>query len=104
MFRKSALVVISAVYVLLGGLSAGWADAPKPEGPKNSPVDLTSYDPKSLVFVTNRDSNDVAVIDSKTDTVISRISLGTFANAHMAMLTNNGKKLLVSATGRDRFL
>jgi YVTN family beta-propeller protein len=65
---------------------------------------LSAYDPKRLVFVVNRDSSDIAVIDSATDAVITKIALGAFANGHMAMLTNNGKKLLVSATGKDRFV
>ncbi len=65
---------------------------------------LSGYDPLTLVFVTNRDSNDIAVIDTKSDEVIARIALGKFTNAHMSMLTHDGKKLLVSATGRDQFL
>jgi YVTN family beta-propeller protein len=81
----------------IAGFSEAWAAA-------RQAADLAAYDPKTLVFVTNRDSSDVAVIDSKTDRVITRIVLGEFTNAHMAMLTNDGKKLLVSATGRDRFL
>ena len=52
----------------------------------------------------NRDSSDIAVIDTQTDQIVRRIALGKFANPHMAMLSHNGKKLLVSATGRDRFL
>ncbi len=79
------------------GLSDAWATA-------RQGANLAAYDPKTLVFVTNRDSSDVAVIDSKTDRVVGRIALGEFTNAHMAMLTNDGTKLLVSATGRDRFL
>ncbi len=65
---------------------------------------LAAYNPKTLVFVINRDSSDVAVIDSNTDQVVTRISLGSFANGHMAMLTDDGKTLLVSATGNDRFV
>ncbi len=65
---------------------------------------LAAYDPKTLVFVINRDSSDVAVIDSNTDQVLTRISLGSYANGHMAMPTHDGKKLLVSATGSDRFV
>jgi len=65
---------------------------------------LADYDPKTLVIVVNRDSSDVAVIDPATDTIIKRIALGDYTNAHMAMLNHDGKKLLVSATGRGRFL
>ena len=50
------------------------------------------------------DSSDVTVIDPVTDTIIKRIPLGEYTNAHMAMLNHDGKKLIISATGRDRFL
>ncbi len=93
LITSKLLAFSSTVCLVLAGHSLGWAAA-----------GLASYDPKTLVFVTNRDSGDVAVIDTGTDTVIGRISLGAFTNAHMAMLTNDGKKLLVSATGRDRLL
>ena len=65
---------------------------------------LADYDPKTLVVVVNRDSSDVTFIDPATDGIIQRIALGEYTNAHMAMLNHDGKKLLVSATGRDRFL
>jgi YVTN family beta-propeller protein len=69
-----------------------------------APKTFADYDPKTLVIVANRDSSDVVVIDPATDTIIKRISLGEYANAHMGMLSHDGKKLLISATGRDRFL
>ncbi len=65
---------------------------------------LGNYDPKTLAIVVNRDSSDVAVIDTANDTIVGRIPLGDYANAHMAMVSHDGRKLLVSATGRDRFL
>jgi YVTN family beta-propeller protein len=68
------------------------------------PKTLADYDPKTLAIVVNRDSSDVALIDTANDTVVGRISLGEYTNAHMAMASHDGKKLLVSATGRDRFL
>jgi YVTN family beta-propeller protein len=65
---------------------------------------LADYDLKTLAIVVNRDSSDVTIIDPATDTIIKRIALGEYTNAHMAMLNHDGKKLLISATGRDRFL
>src|SRR2546427_3314835 len=65
---------------------------------------LADYDLKTLAIVVNRDSSDVALIDTATDTIIKRIPLGTYTNAHMAMLNHDGKKVLISGTGRDRFL
>ncbi|HEY7489956.1 MAG TPA: cytochrome D1 domain-containing protein, partial [Candidatus Tectomicrobia bacterium] len=68
------------------------------------PKALGDYDPKTLAIVVNRDSSDVTLIDTTNDTIAGRISLGEYTNAHMAMPSHDGKKLLVSATGRDRFL
>ncbi len=78
-------------------VDTGWAV-------ESAAVNLAAYDPKTLAFVANRDSSDIAVIDTKEDRVVTRIPLGEFANPHMAMLTGDGKKLLVTATGQDRFL
>ena len=65
---------------------------------------LAEYDLKTLAVIVNRDSSDIAFIDPKTDTLITRIPLGQYTNAHMAMLTPDGKKLLVTGTERERFL
>jgi len=65
---------------------------------------VADYDLKTLAIVVNRDSSDITVIDPATDTIIKRIPLGEYTNAHMAMLNHDGKKLIISATGRDRFL
>jgi YVTN family beta-propeller protein len=65
---------------------------------------IADYDPKTLAIVVNRDSSDLAVIDPATDKVIKRIPLGEYTNGHMAMLNHDGQKLLITATGRDRFL
>lgn len=89
------ILVFSSI-LLTSHFSIANATAPQPM--------LGDFDPKTLVFVTNRDSNDIAVIDTATDEVITRIPLGKFTNAHMSMLSHDGKKLLVSATGRDKFL
>lgn len=86
-------VLLALVSGLLWTATLG-AHAPNP----------AAYDPKSLVIVVNRDSSDLAIIDPATDTVSRRIALGEYTNAHMAMLSPDGKKVLLSATGRDRFL
>lgn len=65
---------------------------------------MANYDLKTLAIVVNRDSSDITIIDPATDTIIKRIALGEYTNAHMAMLNHDGKKLVISATGRDRFL
>jgi len=65
---------------------------------------IADYDLKTLAIVVNRDSSDLAIIDPATDTIIKRIPLGEYSNGHMAMLNHDGKTILISATGRDRFL
>jgi YVTN family beta-propeller protein len=91
------VLTMGVLLALVGGLigSAGLGADPKT---------LADFDPKTLVIVANRDSSDLAVIDPATDTIIRRIALGVYTNPHMAMVSHDGKKILVSATGRDRFL
>ena len=60
-----------------------------------------NFDPKSVVFVTNRDSSDVTVIDMKTDVILDRIACGDFSNPHMAVATRDGKNLLVTGTNSN---
>lgn len=57
-----------------------------------------NFDPRSAVFVTNRDSSDVTIIDMKTDTIIERIACGNFCNPHMAMATDDGRYLVATGT------
>jgi len=60
-----------------------------------------SFDPKSVVFVTNRDSSDVTVIDMNTDVILDRIACGDWSNPHMAVATLDGKNLLVTGTNSN---
>ena len=94
---KRTVLIMAALLALVSGLM--WSvvlDA--------DPKSLAEYDPKTLVIVVNRDSSDVTIIDPATDKVVKQIPLGTYTNAHMAMPSHDGKKILISATGRDRFL
>lgn len=59
------------------------------------------FDPQSVVFVTNRDSSDIAVIDMKTNKVIDRIDCGTCCNPHMTMATMDGKRLVTTGTQKN---
>jgi YVTN family beta-propeller protein len=59
------------------------------------------FDPKSVVFVTNRDSSDVTVIDMNTDVILDRIACGDWSNPHMAVATLDGKNLLVTGTNSN---
>lgn len=92
-------IILFSTLFFVSPFSGAWAT--ETQGTRTN---LSGYDPKTLAFVTNRDSNDIAVIDTQQDTVVARIPLGEFSQAHMAMPSHDGKKLLVSATGRNRFL
>lgn len=59
------------------------------------------FDPKSVVFVTNRDSSDVTIIDMNTDVILDRIACGDWSNPHMAVATLDGKYLLVTGTNAN---
>jgi YVTN family beta-propeller protein len=61
-------------------------------------------DPRNTVFVVNRDSSDIAMIDLRTDRVVGRIALGELVEPHMAMVTPDGKRLVVAGTGRNEVI
>ncbi len=91
-YRRLFLSVFAAG-VILSGIAASqksFADDKK-----------IGYDPKSVVFVTNRDSSDIAVIDMKTDAIVDRIPVENFANPHMAVATNDGKYILATGTNAN---
>ncbi|MCP4364621.1 MAG: hypothetical protein GY800_04910, partial [Planctomycetes bacterium] len=62
---------------------------------------LSGSDVSTLVFVTNKDSNDVVAIDPATATVVSRYDAGPSCAPHMSMLSYDGKKLVVPGTKRN---
>lgn len=67
----------------------------------NGAESKSGFDAKSVVFVTNRDSSDIAVVDMKSNTVIDRIAIGNFANPHMAVATDDGKYILATGTSAN---
>ena len=94
MFREIGLSVICAAG--LGILSQqAYAGNEANTGVKQS------FDPQSVVFVTNRDSSDITVIDMKTNTVIDRIDCGSCSNPHMTMATMDGKRLITTGTQKN---
>ena len=62
---------------------------------------LSGSDMSTLVFVTNKDSNDVVAIDTATGMVVSRFDAGSWCAPHMSMLSHDGKKLVVPGTKRN---
>lgn len=65
---------------------------------------LRDRDMKSLAFITNRDSGDIAVLDTATDEIIGRVKLGAWVNPHMAMpMQNSNRMLLVAGSQANMF-
>ena len=94
MFKKIGLSVICAVGL---GILSQQVYA----GNEGKTIVQQGFDPQSVVFVTNRDSSDVAVIDMKTNKVIDRIACGDRCNPHMTMATMDGKRLLTTGTQKN---
>ena len=69
MFKKIGLSIICAVGL---GILSQQVYA----GNEGKTTVTQTFDPQSVVFVTNRDSSDIAVIDMKTNKVIDRIECG----------------------------
>ena len=66
MFKRTGLTVICAV-------SLGILSQQTYAGNEGKTIVQQGFDPQSVVFVTNRDSSDISVIDMKTNKVIYRI-------------------------------
>lgn len=69
-----------------------------------APSFAATIDVGSTLFVTNRDSSDITMIDTRSDQIVGKIPLGQMVNAHMAMVTPDGKKLLVAGTKANQAL
>ncbi len=68
------------------------------------PSRAAGVDARTTLFVTNRDSSDVTMIDTSSDRIMGRIALGERVNPHMAMVIPDGKRLLVAGTRRNQAL
>ena len=82
------------ILALLLGLSA----------PVMAETSLAGHDISSLVFITNKDSNDVTVIDSKNNNLIARFEIGPWCAPHMSMVSCDGRLLLAPRTKKNDFV
>ncbi len=55
-------------------------------------------DPASVVVIVNRDSNDIAFMDIKTNKIIGTVFLGKNVNPHMAMMSKDGRWVVTGGT------
>jgi YVTN family beta-propeller protein len=59
-------------------------------------------DPTSVVLIVNRDSNDIAFMDIKTNTVVGSTFLGNNVNPHMAMMSPDGRYVVTGGTRANK--
>lgn len=71
-------------------LNAGYAVAEKNK--------IKINDPSSVVVIVNRDSNDIAFMDIKTNQIIGSVFLGNNVNPHMAMMSPDGRWVVTGGT------
>jgi YVTN family beta-propeller protein len=65
---------------------------------------LGGHNVSSLVFVTNRDSNDAVAIDMKGHKVVAHFDIGPWCAPHMSMVTHDGRLLLTPRTKTNDFV
>src|SRR3989337_170873 len=94
MFKKIGLSVICAVGLCILSQQVY-------AGNEGKTIVTQTFNPQSVVYVTNRDSSDIAVIDMKTNKVIDHIACGDCCNPHMTMATMDGKRLLTTGTQKN---
>ncbi len=58
-------------------------------------------DPADLLVVANRDSSDITLINWRTDAVLGRYPLAATSCPHMAMMTHDGKTLVITGMNSD---
>lgn len=73
--------------VLLGFVNIGAASS-----------EAGKLDPASTMVITNRDSSDLTLIDTKTDQIVGKVPLGQFVNPHMSMVTHDGRYIVTAGT------
>jgi YVTN family beta-propeller protein len=71
-----------------------------------SPVNLFAFDWQNhdlshLVVVTNRDANELTIVDMTKDEIIGKQKIALNSQAHMTAFSPDGKKLAIAATEND---
>ncbi len=59
-------------------------------------------DPAAVVVIVNRDSNDIAFMDIKTNKIIGSVFLGKNVNPHMAMMSRDGRWVVTGGTRANK--
>jgi YVTN family beta-propeller protein len=96
---KRSLIVAGATAAVIG-LSVGLLGL-APESAVSA-ADIKVADPTSIVMIVNRDSNDLAFMDIKTQKIIGRTFLGNNVNPHMVMMSPDGKYIVTGGTRANK--
>lgn len=64
--------------------------------------DVKVADPRSVLLIVNRDSNDIGFMDLKTKRMIGRTFLGNNVNPHMAMMSPDGRYVVTGGTRANK--
>ena len=59
-------------------------------------------DPRSVVMIVNRDSNDIAYMDIKTKQMVGKVFLGNNVNPHMVMMSPDGRYVVTGGTRANK--
>lgn len=85
---------------LVGGAATLVALAVVDVGPLAQDVKIT--DPRSVVMIVNRDSNDIGFMDIKSRRMIGRTFLGNNVNPHMVMMSPDGRYVVTGGTRANK--
>ena len=96
------MVHTAARRILCGGVVAvlGGAVAAVSVGAQAPGVKIT--DPTSVVMIVNRDSNDIAFMDIKTNKMVGKVFLGNNVNPHMVMMSPDGRYVVTGGTRANK--
>jgi YVTN family beta-propeller protein len=64
--------------------------------------DVKISDPRSVVMIVNRDSNDIGFMDIKTHKMIGKTFLGNNVNPHMVMMSPDGRYVVTGGTRANK--
>src|SRR5216117_1340056 len=59
-------------------------------------------DPRTVVMIVDRDSNEIAFMDIKTNKIIGRTFLGNNVNPHMVMMSPDGRYVVTGGTRANK--
>jgi YVTN family beta-propeller protein len=89
--RQTVLVGLAFSVALLAALAIGL-----------HAQDVKVTDPRSVLMIVNRDSNDIGFMDLKTKKMIGRTFLGNNVNPHMVMMSPDGRYVVTGGTRANK--